>query len=236
MSSSVDLVAGTVMDAVASLMNDSAKTNYTYNAIIPYLRIAMNELQEHYQLNAISSTEVSTAAIAIPAGQTQIVFNGVGVPTLPTDLIEPQKLWERPTGIDPYVPMTKREYLPHGLEGIETSQFIYYVWQDNKIKFLPANQDNDIKMDYIKELFPQLVDQNSLINVINARTFLEYRAAGLCAEFIERNQPSAASMNTYAVLALDRATGIGVKGKQAINTRRRPFRSGYKRNGGIYGR
>ncbi len=228
---SVDLIASTVLDSVASLMNDTAKTTYTYVATIPYLRLAMNELQEHFQLNSIPSTQLTSVVIQVNAGLTEIVFNGAGVPTLPNDLIEPNQLWERNRNIDPYVPMIKKDYLPHYLEGTPVSYFGFYTWNDQKISFLPSTQDNDIKIDYIKELFAQLVDENSQINVINARTFLEYRTAGLCAEFIERNVTSAQSLNTYGILALDRATGIGVKGKQAISTRRRPFRSGFKRRG-----
>src|SRR5690606_17759652 len=120
----------------------------------------------------------------------------------------------------------RKDYIPHGLQGTPVGYFGIYVWEDQKIKFLEASLNIDVKIDYIKELFPQLVDENSPINIINARTFLEYRTASLLAEFIERNLTSAQGLNTYAVLALDRATGIGVKGKQAISTRRRPFRSG----------
>lgn len=229
MPTTADLTAGTVMDASASLMNDTAKTIYTYVAQVPYLRLAMNELQEIFQLNNISSSQLVSSVISIPVGTTQIIFNGVGVPKLPDDLIEPQQLWERNAGIDPYVPMTKKDYLPHYLEGIVISRFIWYVWENQAIKFLPSNAVNEIKIDYIKELFAQVVDSLSLINIINARTFLEYRTAALCAEFIERNESSAQALNMYASLALDRATGIGIKGKQAIMTRRRPFRSSYKR-------
>lgn len=229
-----DLVASTVMDASAALMNDNAKTVYTYAKQIPYLRMAMNELEEHFELNEIPSTQLTSAVIQVNAGLTEIIFNGVGVPTLPDDMIEPNQLWERNRGIDPYTPMNRKDYLPHYLEGVPVSQFNVYVWEDQKIKFLPSTQDNDIKIDYIKELFAQLVDENSFINIINARTFLEYRNAGLLAEFVERNITSANALNAYAALAIDRATGIGVKGKQAITTRRRPFRSGYKRRGNAF--
>ena len=57
--------------------------------------------------------------------------------------------------------------------------------------------------------------------------------AALCAEFIERNLTSANSLSANAIIAIDRARGISVKGKQAINTRRRPFRNAYKRRGGF---
>jgi len=229
--SAADLLAGTVMDKSASLMNDTAKVVYTYVALIPYLNIALQELQEEFQLNSIPSTELTSAVIQVNVGFSEIVYNGVGVPSLPTDMVEPAQLWERTRNIDPFIPMSKRDYLPHVLEGITVSQFMYYVWQNQKILLLASNQNNDVKIDYIKELFTPVVNENSLINIINAKTFLEYRTAALCAEFIERNKVSSDSLNMYASLAIDRATGIGVKGKQNIMTRRRPFRSGYKRGG-----
>lgn len=226
-----DLVASTVLAKAATLLNDTARTVYTYVATLPYLQIAMQELQEHFQLSNISVTQITSAVINIPAGTNQIVYNGIGVPTLPTDMIEPAQLWERPENTDPYVPMTRKDYIPHQLEGVPVSQFGFYVWESQIIKFLPANLNIDIKIDYIKEIFTPLVDENSAIDVINAATFLEYRTAALCAEFIERNQANANALNTYAVLALDRVTGIGVKGKQTIMTRRRPFRASYKKRG-----
>lgn len=230
---SVNLLAGTVMDAAASLMNDTAKSIYTYIAQVPYLNIAMKELQEVFELNNIPVTSKTSTVIAVNQGQTTIIFNnGPGLPSLPNDLVEPAQLWESIRSQNQWIPMTKRDYLPHYLEGVTIPQFTYYTWNGQQIEFLPASGDNDVKMDYIQQLFTDLVDQNSVINVINAETFLVYRTAGLLAEFIERNTTSSASFNNYAVLAIDRATGIGVKGKQNIMTRRRPFRSSYKRRGG----
>src|SRR4030095_4770551 len=235
--SAVDLVGGNVMDVAASLMNDTAKTVYTYAAQSPYLRISLQELRELFELNNIPVTQQTSAVVQINAGITAIVYNAAGTPVapkLPDDMVEPAQLWERARGIDPYVPMTKQDYLPHNVEGVLTSQFIFYTWNAQQIEVLPANQNNDIKIDYIRQLFPDAgatVDQNTVINVINCQTFLEYRTASLCAEFIERNQTSAQALGAYAVLALDRDTGIGVKGKQNIMTRRRPFRAGYKKRG-----
>jgi hypothetical protein len=236
MATANELVASTVMDNAAGLMNDSAKTTYTYAAQLPYLQMALLELREKYELNNIPVTETSSEEIDVPAGETEITFGNLVGPALPDDLVEPQQLWEKNTGIDPYIPMTRVDFLPHYLAGTPTNQFIYYVWQDQKIKFLESTADNTIKIDYIKQLFMELVDENTAINVINAQSFLQYRTAGLMAEFIERNLPSANSMNAYASLAMDRALGIGVKGKQAIQTRRRPFRQAWKRRVGGWSR
>lgn len=229
--SAADLLAGTVMDKSASLLNDTARSVYHYTAQTPYLQIALQELQEYFELHDIAATQMVSAVINIPAGITQIIYNGVGVPSLPSDMVEPHQLWERLENTDPFVPMTKRDYLPHQLEGVPTGQFVYFVWNSQAIKFLASNRDNDIKIDYVKELFTPVVNETSPINVINAATFLEYRTAALCAEFIERNKPTADALNVFASFALDRTTGIGVKGKQTIMTRRRPFRAAYKKRG-----
>lgn len=226
-----DLLAGTVMDIAASLLNDTAKSVYTYAAQIPYVKLALQELEEIFQLHNVPVTEETSAVIPMAVGDTEIVYNGgVGIPTLPNDMVEPAALWESAQGAENYFPMSKRQYLPHVLEGVVTNQFGIYVWQSQKIRVPLANAPIDIKIDYIKQLFmTPIVNESSIINVINARTFLEYRTAGLCAEFIERNQTSADSLNGYAILGLERATGISVKGTQNIMTRRRPFRGAYKR-------
>jgi len=232
--SAADLLASEVMDRAASLLNDTAKNIYTYVAQLPYLNIAVQELQEEFELSNIPVTEETSAIIWVAAGVSAITYNAAGTPqnpTLPSDMVEPAQLWERQHGIDPFIPMTKRDYIPHYLEDIESEQFIYFVWQDQQIRFLPAVQDNDIKIDYIKQLFNIITDQNTQINIINSRTFLEYRTAALCAEFIERNLTSAQGLNNYAIMGMDRAKGIGIKGKQTIVTRRRPFRAGYKKRG-----
>jgi hypothetical protein len=232
---SVDLTAGQVMDASAALLNDAAKTVYTYAIQIPYLNIAMDELQEVYELNSIPVSEQTSSVIPVDANKIEIVFNASpGNPALPNDFVEAQQLWERTRNIDPFIPMIRRNYLPHNLEGVQSNQLIYWIWQDQRIKFLPANQDNDVKIDYIREFFSDVTSGSSTINVINARTFLEYRTAGLISEFIEKNISNANSQNSNAVTALDRALGIGIKGKQLIFTRRRPFRSAYKRRGRFF--
>ena len=230
--SSADLVASTVLDGVAVLLNDPVKGTYPYTVTLPYLKLALQELREHFEQNDIPVTRKTTSPIiTMQIGQTTITFDAVGLPKLPDDFVEPEQLWECPTGTNQWIPMTKRDYLPHYLEQVQQSQFVFYTWNEQQIEFLPANAVIDIKIDYIKELFQSFVDQNSAINVINSQTFLEYRTAALCAEFIERNMESANGLNTYAVLGLDRVTGIGVKGRQNIMTRRRPFRAGYKKRG-----
>lgn len=220
--------SGSVMDGAAALMNDRAKTKYSYTVQLPYLTIALQELQEFFQQNEIPVTDDVEAEITIPANTTEIIFNAVGpAPSLPDDLVEPGMLWERQADVNPWVPMTRWETLPYYNEGIEIQNFIGYVWESQKIKLLACNQINQIKIQYQKQLFDVITDETDEINVINAKSFLEYRTASLLAQYVEEDPGRAQSLDANAGLSLDRVISVGTKSRQAIMIRRRPFRSGY---------
>lgn len=224
-----------VMNRAGVLNNDAALSIYTYTVQLPYLNSALQELQELFELNEVPVTDETSAVITVPAGTSEFGFPPdtpiANTPYLPSDLIEPVLLWERASGIDPYTPMSKLNVLPLSQAGVQINQFIYYVWATQKIKVLPANQDNDIKMNYIRFLFAQFTDVTGadVIVVVNARSFLEFRLAAFLAEFVGENKSKADALNGDALMALDRVTGISAKGRQNIFTRRRPFRSGFKR-------
>lgn len=221
------LLASEVMDLSAAALNDADRTTYTYDIQIPYLKMALQELQEIFQLNSLPITQQTSAVIALTAGDDSIQFNVINSPRLPDNLIEPQRLWEQNRDSGPFMPMTRKEYIPHGLSSAMNQQ-IYWVWQQNKIILLPSNQNNDIKIDYLGSLFPKYVIEQTIIPCQNGLGFLSYRIGGLIKELIERDLQGASSLNGFASLALDRIQGISIKGKQSIMARRRPFRSSYK--------
>ena len=224
--------AGEVMDKVASLQNDTAKQVYTYVRMLPYLNMAVKELQEEFELNNVPVTNEISAIINIPANTIVVVRSPGGPPAYPIDLVEIQRLWQRQEGLDPFIPMAPRaEFLPQNIAGQTISQLGQWAWIDEEIRFLPANADNDIKIDYIKYLFTELTDEDDDIPITNTFTFLAYRTAGLCSEFIGENQARAESLNSMAILSMDRSLGISTKGRQSITTRRRPFMQSYRRRG-----
>ena len=234
--STTSLTAAQVLDKVAVLMNDAAKTSYTYVAMLPYLNMAFTELQETFAQNNIPVTnETAPTTFVIPVGTVTVKpIDGIGsgaAPNLPNDIYEIQGLYERLNGSnDPYTQIIKREFLPHSLETQPTEALQYWVWEGQQIRFLPANTVREVKMDYVKSLFPVgLANENTIIGLIAAESFLFYRTASLCAQFIGENETRAETLNGYAIISLDRTLAISTKGKQSIQTRRRPFRASYKR-------
>lgn len=221
-----DLTAGTVMDAAAALLNDVAKSIYTYTIQIPYLNMALRELQELFELNEVPVTDETSTTLTIPASTSEITFTSS--PALPSDLVEPKILWESQDN-NQFVPMTRVNFLPLTELGVEITSFIVYVWAGQKIKVLPAGAIIYVKMNYVRNLFATITTSTDSIGIINAMSFLQFRTAALMAEHIEENKPRADQLNADASLSLDRVIGIGSKGRQAIQIRHRPFRAGYKR-------
>lgn len=225
-----------IISVVASLMNDTAQTHYTNTNCLPYFNLSLDELQELYEQNGIPTTNETSAAITIKSGVDRLGFDTT--PALPSDLIEIQQLWESPTGLNEWTPVDKREFIPHYLEdGTQISQFLIWAWEHERIRVVAANQDNDLKIDYIGKIFntPILIkDINVNLPFTNIKTYLEYKTAALCSMFIAENPSRAVALDSLAGTALSRALGIPIKGMQSIVTRRRPFRHSFKARGVSY--
>lgn len=221
------------MDGAAALMNDTAQNTYTDVVQLPYLNIALNVLQEEFELNNIPVTnEVSAILTPLTSGTTVVSFTSS--PALPSNLIEIQQLYERTTGIIPWIPMGRVEFLPLGREDQNISQFLVWAWVDQEIRLIESTASNDLKMDYIKSIFetPIVIGNVGVnITVINIQSYLEFKTAALCSMFIGENETRAASLEGKAIDALDRVLGVSTKGRQAITTRRQPFMGSYRRRG-----
>lgn len=215
------------MDRAAAFLNDSAKVDYTYAAQLPYLQVAMDEFQEYCEQNNIPTTNEESTAIILPINTLSIGF--ATTPALPSDLVEIQQIWERLSGSqEDYIPLTRVEFLPHYLENEQINELIYWAWEQQAAVFLGALTARDLKFDYVSSIFPTTVTSGTTLTTLNCKSFLAFRTAALCAEFIGENKTRADSLNQDAVLALDRSLGISSKGRQAIAYRHRPFRAAYR--------
>lgn len=210
------------MDTVAALMNDTDMQQYTYLKQFPYLKIALRDFEELAQLNNIPVTNKVSVTLTVPAGTTAL--SDLTTPALPTDLVEIQQLWESSNNSS-FIPMHRVDFLNPNL--VNTNQFGSWAWSGNEIK-LPSAGLNYLKMNYISTLFSAIIDHNSSVQTINADSFLQYRTAGLCAQYIGENKERADDLNGNAQLAIDRILGIENKARQGVAIRHRPFRASYK--------
>lgn len=232
--STTSLRADEVMDRTASLLNDTEKTTYTYDAVLPYLNMAIDELQEELQENNMSPTIQTASYITLTAGQNRITpVESAVVPHYPFDLVEIQKVSERLAGSsDTFIMMRKKDLLN---VRPATSSLIEWAWIDQEIRFIDAGAttNREVKLDYVRQPLILAQNENSIIGVINARSYLSFKTASFCARYIGENPTRADSLDGNAGTALDRLLGIGAKGRQATYTRRRPFRSAFKSRGWV---
>lgn len=222
-----------IISAVSSLMNDTAQQRYTNTTCLPYFNLALDILQEVYELNGIPVTNRTSAVIVVLAGIKRIGFDTS--PALPGDLIEIQQLWESFAGQNEWIPMVKKEFIPHYLEdGTTINQFLVWAWKNQAIELIAANANNDLRIDYTSSIFNtpiKIAQINTNLPYTNIKTYLEFETAALCAMFVAENDARASILNNLAADALSRALGIPIKGMQNIITRRRPFRAAFRRRG-----
>lgn len=220
------------MDRSAALLNDPAKTDYTYIAQLPYLNIAIDELSENLEESNASPSNLTSAAIILPVGKNMLTpTEHVDTPHYPVDLVEIQSVGERVAGSsDSFINLVRKEFLQHFPI---SSSLMYWMWEDQCIKFNPngCSGPREIQLKYVRQPIQLASDDTSIIGTIGSRSFLAYKTAALCSMFIGENQTRADILNTEAAQAMERLLGIGNKGRQEIFTRRRPFRASYKARG-----
>lgn len=151
------MTAGDVMDASAGLLNDSAKTNFTYTAQLPYLKIAAQELQEEMELANVPTTNKKSSIFVITTAMTDI--GGSTGPALPADLIEIQGAYERLSGSnEDFQFMTKVEFLPPFTVLLES--LVYWAWQQQVAQFLGATTTRDVRQSTQKRFMKSSIPFN----------------------------------------------------------------------------
>src|SRR5262245_39266902 len=151
------------LDRAASLMNDTARVTYTYTAMLPYYRIAYDELKEFLQESNIPITNKVSAVITVPIGTTSVGF--ATTPSLPSDLITIEAVYERRSGSSQnYEEMASRDFLTINLQS--TSSFGEYAWLGQEIKLPLATAIIELKLEYIAETLGNITDENTQVSLI----------------------------------------------------------------------
>jgi len=166
---------------------------------------------------------------AVPANQrdpgTQVVLNDASVPPnqLPSNLLVPLKLWERPNGSNQdFVEMT--DLTTHGglPSRIQGSALECWEWRTDGVYFIGATQDNQIRMRY-NSAYPDLTGPNDVVLIRGAQEAIAYPTAGLAG--LARGAPLAEQMEQLGMDYIEDLVVQSVRRQQNVGTRRKPFRS-----------
>lgn len=205
--------AGVIMDASAALLNDSAKTIYTYVVQLPYLKNALLKLEGHLEMNGLPKIRKRATPATIAAGT--LVY------TNPSDIIIPISLWEKAVGEtdDYYVPIEERMSLPN----VAKDTFLrVYTWQADTIQFVGATTSRVVLLEYYATL-PLIVDDTTNVAIIRSQSYLAAKTAELCAKFIGGSVKRSEMLEKEAEEELAMFLAPIIKARQSMPVRRIPF-------------
>jgi hypothetical protein len=196
--------------------------------LMPYANSAYRTTQRAMAMSGsplfrIDNAELVVAAVSSADPSVQVVVNdSTAAPNqLPTDLIEPVKLWERQSGSsDAFVEMSNLTYtsgLPSRTQG---QRLLEWEWRADGLYFVGATIDTQIRIRYRKAL-AYLIDGTSTILIRNSEETLAYFTAANAAA--ARGAPQAQTWETMADDALEKLIAAAVRQQQFSPRRRRPY-------------
>lgn len=226
--------AGQITSLVRSLLNDAAGNLFTDTVLLPYANAAYRKVQRALA-NVQSGTFLSDDVLLVVPAVTQVdssvqvsITDATAPPNqLPTDLLVPVKLWERPNGsCDDFVEMT--DLTNHGglPSQAQTLNLIYWEWRTDGLYFIGATQDTQIRLRYEASL-PDLTDSTSSVLVRNAQEAIAYFTAAMASA--ARGAPQASRWDDAGADALEDLLVRATQREQYTVRRRRPYtwRQGY---------
>jgi hypothetical protein len=226
--------AGQITSLVRSLLNDSQGNLFTDTLLLPYANSAYRKVQRAIG-NAGGSGFIQddvllvVTAVAETDTSLQVSITDATAPPnqLPTDLLVPVKIWERPNlSTDDFLEMvdlSQHGGLPSRVQDVTLS---VWEWRADGIYFIGATQDTQIRLRYSKA-YPDLTDSTSPVLVRNSQEAIAYATAALAAW--SRGSPLAERWDQAATDAIEDLVVTAIRREQQSSRRRRPYssRTGY---------
>ena len=246
---------GQVTVASRSLLNDVPGNVYSDTFLLPYFNLAYQELwtalensgQETFitdefffvvpainQLDPSAQVLITDTAVLITQAGSGTAFNStqnIGPPnTLPVDMMNPFRLWERQYGIQAadFVEMVDRTG-KGGLPSIEQSPtcLIYWEWREDGLAFLGSLMDIQIRMRFLKML-ANVSDGTAQVLVRNGINFLIYKTSYLAAVAHDGATQNNSIYKAEAEEAIFQLKLSAARRDQRNPKRRRPRGRGYR--------
>lgn len=209
-------------------MNDAAGSTYSDPFLLPFVQSAFRKIYRALENVGQEAMIADNVLLVVPSVATidpsvQVSITDATPPPnqLPTDLIVPAKIWERPNlSSQAFVEMfdlTDHSGLPSAPQG---QTLIYWEWRSDGLYFIGALQDTQIRLRYVKLLADVTSPASAILlrNVIDAVAFTTAAIAGT-----SRGSPLADKWDAAAADAMFDLKSLSVRRNQRTARRRRPF-------------
>lgn len=220
-----EVSAQSVLDHARAYLNDTPGNQWTYELLLPYLRLAWDELNIELQVRDIQVMMETTVVLPVAID--------ANVLPAPTDLVTPFHLMERAKGGTDadFTMMSPGTWEPAGdysvgqVDQNSQTNLGTWAWRGQQFHFPKHSAEVEVLIHYLKQM-ADVEDENQLLQLTNCRVVLSKRTAALAARYGNSNPTRADLLDSEAAYFVEKLTAIEVKTKQAHSgTRRRGWGS-----------
>lgn len=210
--------ASDVFDLSRPLLNDNAGTQYTNTVMLPYLKLAYQQLEQYCNANSVQINLISEYEVDVPIGDVAL--------SLPPEFFVPITLQERSSTSILESDYRDMKEVPNvwDLRLDATDSLGYWDYRHNCVNFIGALTIREVKLFYWR-LLAIPTAAGSLMAFKGGINYLAFKTAELCAKYIMMDMGRADMLATDAVEARELLLTEFVKNNQGKRTRRLPFRS-----------
>lgn len=232
---------GAINTLTRSLLNDAQANWATDTVITPYANSAYRTIQRKIA-NAggdefVTEVQLVVAAILaanLGAGTQTVINDATPAPNqLPSNLLIPRKIWERPNlstqDFGEMEDLTNHGGLPSRFQGATLRE---WEWRTDGLYFVGATQDTQIRLRYTSA-FPDLSGPTDSVLIRGAQEAIAYGSAALVGG--ARGSPLAEKMDSMFQDAMEELVIENVRGQQNAGTRRRSYNSRCRNRGRALG-
>lgn len=198
-------------EARGTFLNDPNANEATDAIMLSHLRSAYSYLQCELTKNGLQVVNEEVVK-TIPANTNEYF-------PLPQDLVIPRSMWERENGsTDEYREMSYVNNIPQVTAG---PYLEYWTYRIDRIYFLPATTDREVKLYYLKA-YPDPETSDAVL-IHRCGDYLSSKTAALYLMFIRQNPTLAQTANEIAEQQLADIVNLQVKLMQSRPVRRKGY-------------
>jgi hypothetical protein len=214
------LTSGQVMDEAALLLNDSAKTTFTYAVLAPWFKKAIDHLSDELAVNSIPLLKRFSTVTTVAISGTTIA--------LPADTLIPVKLEERESGATtPYLDMVPVDDLPEGVS--QAGSLNYWAFRGTLLNSVPvidiigSTTARQVRITYDRFL-PQIpgsvgTEDYTTSLTWNTKRFLGAKTAEYVSRFVLKDDKRSKELREETGISMDRLIKIWIRKSPAVRRR-----------------
>lgn len=216
------MVANEITAQVAVLLTDPTQSYWSDEILLPLLDKANDELALLFEQHELPILLEEQSPV------TQVEQGDTTMDEVPTDMIEPIRMWERsPATGEKWNEV--RQVINVDKNYMNGNRVSEWAWRHNKIYINPPTGPREVMLDYFRTILP-LNTSTSVVEVPKAKTWLAARTAQLACLHVGNNPTRYEELTPEVIRAEDiliRTMGKRVQG--AYGVRRRPYRGAMNR-------